>query len=108
MSEILRRVQTLVLSGDYLVSDHGFNELEEDAILATDVIAGIATAVAVEDYSDRVRGLSVLALQQDTDGRPIHVVWAIPAGERRPAVLVTAYRPDQGLWDDDFKQRKRP
>ena len=108
MSEILRRVQTLVLAGDYLVSDHGFNELEQDAILASDIVAGIATAIAVEDYSDRMRGLGVLALQQDADGRPVHVVWAIPAGERRPAVLVTAYRPDPDLWDDDFKRRKRP
>ena len=27
MSETLRRVQTLVLAGDYLVSEHGFDEL---------------------------------------------------------------------------------
>ena len=105
MSETLRRVQTLILSGDYLVSDHGFDELVEDGILPSDVITGIATAVPVEDYRDRVRGLSVLALQNDGNGRPIHVVWAIPAGERRPAVLVTAYRPDPALWDSDFKQR---
>ena len=39
MSETLRRVQALVLSGDYLVSDHGFNELEDDGILASEVIA---------------------------------------------------------------------
>jgi hypothetical protein len=106
MSETLRRVQTLVLSGDYLVSDHGFNELEEDAIVATEAIIGIATATAIEDYPDRTRGPSVLALQHDADGRAIHVVWAIPAGERRPAVLVTAYRPDPELWDSDFRERK--
>jgi hypothetical protein len=105
MSETLRRVQTLVLSGDYRVSEHGFDELEQDAILASDAIAGIATAVAIEDYPDRVRGPSVLARQHDVDGRPIHVVWAIPAGERRPAVLVTAYRPNPSLWDNDFKRR---
>jgi hypothetical protein len=33
MSETLRRVQTLVLSGDVRVSDHGYEELRKDAIL---------------------------------------------------------------------------
>jgi hypothetical protein len=50
MSETLRRAQTLVLSGNYRVSDHGFNELEEDAIIAGEAIAGIAAATAIEDY----------------------------------------------------------
>ena len=107
MNRTLGRVQALVLSGDYLVSDHGFSELEDDAILASDVIAGVADATAVEDYPDRDRGPSVLALQYDADGGPIHVVWAIPAGERRPAILVTAYRPDPDLWDSDFMRRIR-
>jgi hypothetical protein len=70
MSETLRRIQTLVLTGDYRVSDHGFDELEEDAILATEAIAGIAAATAIEEYPDRKRGPSVLALQHDGDGRP--------------------------------------
>jgi uncharacterized protein DUF4258 len=107
MSETLRRVQALVLAGDYRVSDHGFDELEDDAILAVDVVDGIVAAIAVEDYPDRDRGASVLALQHDANDDAIHVVWALPAGERRPAVLVTAYRPDPSYWDSDFKQRKR-
>jgi hypothetical protein len=106
MSETLRRVQALVLSGDYRVSDHGFDELEHDVIVATEAIAGVAAAIAIEDYPDRFRGPSVLALQNDADGRAIHVVWAIPAGERRPAVLVTAYRPDPELWDSELRKRK--
>jgi hypothetical protein len=106
MSETLRRVQTLVLAGDYLVSDHGFDELEEDAILAADAISGIVAATAIEDYPGRKRGPSVLALQHDGYGRAIHVVWGIPVGQRRPAVLITAYRPNPALWDSDFRKRK--
>ena len=102
----MRRVQALVLSGDFLLSDHGFDELAKDGILPGSALAGVATAIAVEDYRDRRRGPSVLALQDDADGRPIHVVWTIPAGARRPAVLVTAYRPDPALWDSEFKRRK--
>ena len=105
MSETLRRIQTLVLVGDLHVSEHGFAELRKDDILIDDAVAGIATAVAVEDYPDRRRGPSVLALQYDTHGRPIHVVWALPANARRPAVIVTAYRPNPTIWDSDFKRR---
>jgi hypothetical protein len=107
MSETLRRVQALVLGGDVLISDHGYDELDEDGILATEALDGIASAELVEDYPDRARGPSVLTLQFGADGRPIHVVWAVPAGQRRPAVLVTAYRPDPALWDGEFKQRKK-
>lgn len=84
MSETLRRVQTLVLVGDFRVSEHGFDELEEDGILASDAIAGVAAATAVEDYPDRVRGPGVLALQHDANGSAIHVVWAFqPANAAR-------------------------
>src|SRR5947209_1819682 len=107
MSETLRRVQALVLGGDVHISDHGYDELEADGILAEDPLVGIAAAELVEDYPDRARGPSVLSLQFDAAGQAIHVVWAIPAGERRPAVLVTAYRPDRALWDSEFKRRKK-
>ena len=106
MSETLRRVQTLILSGDVRVSEHGYEELGKDAILIEDAVAGITSAVLVENYPERFRGPSILTLQQDANGRPIHVVWAIPAAERRPAVLVTAYRPDPRLWDSEFRRRK--
>jgi hypothetical protein len=103
VSEILRRAQALVLSDDVEVSDHGYEELLKDDMVATEVFAGIATAVAIEEYRERHR---VLTLQYDGAGRPVHVVWAVPAIERRPAVLVTAYRPDPKLWDSDFKRRR--
>jgi hypothetical protein len=105
-SETLARIKTLVLAGDVHVSEHGYEELGKDAILIENVVEGIGSAVLVEGYPDRFRGPSVLTLQRDADGRPIHVVWAIPADERRLAVLVTAYRPDPSLWDSDFVRRK--
>jgi hypothetical protein len=106
MSEILRRILALVLAGDVHVSDHGYEELAKDDILLEDVMAGIATAILLEEYPDRFRGPGVLTLQHDARGQPLHVVWALPANERRPTVLVTAYRPDPTLWDADFRQRK--
>jgi hypothetical protein len=106
MSETLRRVQMLALRDNVRVSDHGFDKLRKDGILPSDALAGILTAKAIEDYPDRARGPSVLTLQRDANDRPIHVVWAIPADEVGPAVLVTAYRPDPALWDEHFERRK--
>jgi hypothetical protein len=108
MSETLRRVQMLILRDEVRISDHGFDELRKDGILPGEAIAGVLIAKAIEDNPDRVRGPSVLALQRDANGRPIHAVWAIPAGETGPAVLVTAYRPDPALWDEEFEKRKTP
>ncbi len=102
MSELFRRIQTLVLAGDYLISDHAYEEMIEDGILPGNVVDGIVSSLAIESYPGRER---ILMLQHDVEERPIHVVWTIHA-ERHSAVLVTAYRPSPRLWDSDFKRRK--
>ena len=107
MSETLRRVQALVLSGDYIVSRHGFRELAADDIVAEDAVAGVHTAIVVEDYPDSRKEPSVLVLEYDRDGRPIHVMWGVPKDAGRPAMLVTAYRPAQERWSSDFTKRTR-
>ncbi len=107
MSEILRRVQGLVGRGEYRVSKHGFRELIADDILASDALAGVGAAVIIEDYPDTRKEPSVLVLQHDHEGRPIHVMWGIPKTEGTPAVLVTAYRPAPDRWSDDFINRKK-
>lgn len=105
MSETLAQVQALVARGEVRISDHGYDEMADDGIIAGDVLAGLTAAVVVEEYPDDPRGPSFLALQRDTEGRPIHVVWGIPKGRSAPAVLVTAYRPDPSRWSSDFVRR---
>jgi hypothetical protein len=107
MSEILRRVQELVSRGEYRVSQHGFRELLADDILAADVLAGIEAAAVVEEYPDSRKEPSVLVLQRDGEGEPIHVMWGIPKADGTPAVLVTAYRPAPDRWSPDFMNRKK-
>jgi hypothetical protein len=106
MSETLRRVQALVARGDYIVSRHGFRELAADDIVAEDAIAGVASAVVVEDYPTSRKEPSVLALQRDRNGRPIHVMWGIPKDAGTPAILVTAYRPTLERWTADYMKRR--
>jgi hypothetical protein len=106
MSETLRRVQALVAGNDYIISRHGFRELAADDIVAQDAVAGVPAAMLVEDYPDSRKEPSVLVLQYDRDSRPIHVMWGVPKAHGRPAILVTAYRPDPERWSRDFRRRK--
>ena len=78
MSEILRRVQALVSRGEYRVSQHGFRELIADDILAGDVLASLGWAIVIEDYPDTRKEPSVLVLQHDGEGRPIHAMLGYP------------------------------
>ena len=105
MSETLERIRSLIENKDLQISAHGYDELAADDILAREVLAGVKNAILIEDYPDFHKGASVLVLQEDEKGRPVHVVWGIPKGAKKTAVLITAYRPDATKWTADFKRR---
>jgi hypothetical protein len=106
LSEFLEKVRALVARGEVLVSAHGYEELAADAISVRDVVDGLNAAVVIEDYPDYPKGPCALVLEQDGRNQPVHVVWGIPAGQDSPAVVVTAYRPDPGKWNETWRKRK--
>ena len=106
LSVTLKKIKRLAVSGDVRVSDHGYDELANYGLTAREIVSGVENGILVEDYPDYPKGASVLVLQTDKDGQPVHAVWGIPKGHERPAVLVTAYRPDPDRWNDNFMKRK--
>lgn len=106
MGEFVERVRALVRAGNVRISEHGYDELAEDGLTARELLAGIPEAVVVEEYPNYPKGPCVLLLQKDRAGKPIHAVWGILKGHDKPAVLVTAYRPDPARWDTSFLRRQ--
>ena len=102
----LEKIRILAAQGRILASAHGYDELAADDIFFSEIVNGLKDAEIVEDYPSASKGPSVLVLQHDEHGRPIHVVWGIPKGSDGPAVLVTAYRPDPKKWSRDFRERR--
>ncbi|HEX5411847.1 MAG TPA: DUF4258 domain-containing protein [Terriglobia bacterium] len=70
------------------------------------LLSGVIDAKAIEEYPTYHKGPCVLVLQQDSEGKPIHVLWGIPSRVATPAVVVTAYRPNPSRWTADFLRRK--
>lgn len=106
MSDFFDKVCALVSDREVRISEHGYDELAEDNLTAREVLGGIADAVIVEEYPDYPKGPCMLLLQKDNSGAPIHVVWGIPKGHDKPAVLITAYRPDPEQWNESFVRRR--
>ncbi len=107
MSSTFEAVLALVEVLDVRISEHGYDELAEDGLTVTEILDGMGNARVVEDYPEYPKGPSILVLQFDREGRPIHTVWGIPKGHNRPAVLVTAYRPDPSRWQAGFMERRK-
>ena len=106
MSEFVEKVHALIRTGDIRISEHGYDELAEDGLTAREVLSGVPDALVVEEYPNYPKGPCVLFLQKDGNGAPIHVVWGIPRGHDNPVVLITAYRPEPGRWDQSFTRRR--
>ena len=107
MSETFKKIIELIEKGEVIISNHGYDELAEDGLMAKEIIASVKEGKVVEDYPGYPKGPCVLVLQRDRQGNPIHVVWGIPKNTSSPAVLVTAYKPDRSIWTDDFMERRK-
>ena len=107
MSATLERVKRLAAVGDIRISEHGYDELAADGLSAREIVSGLDAGIAVEDYPAFHKGPCVLVLQLDANHAPVHALWGLPIGSDRPAVLITAYRPDPKRWDESYMVRMK-
>jgi hypothetical protein len=68
MNETFNGILDLVLKGEVRISEHAYDEMEQDGILARDVVSGASSGVVIEDYPDYPKGPCVLVLQHDREG----------------------------------------
>lgn len=73
------------------VSEHGFQELEEDGIFPDEVTGTVETGLVVEDYPDAWKGPTVLVRQTLANGRHFHAMGILEDQRSRG-------RPDNGLF----------
>lgn len=107
MGSVWSAIKPLIDMRDIRISNHGYDELSADDIKVKDIIKSAPDARVVEEYPDFVKGMAVLVYQNDNEKNHYHVLWGVPRGFNRPAVLITAYRPDPEKWSDDFLRRKK-
>ena len=105
MPSLLEQVQALVAAGMLAPTGHGGLRMQERTLPETILTHGIADATVVEEYPEGNIGPSVLLLQYDAFGQPLHVVWGIKRGQTDLAWVITAYRPDD-RWESDLMTRR--
>lgn len=86
-------------------SGHAVRKMFEREISRDTVLGVIADGEIIVDYPDDRPYPSALVLGFP-EGRPVHAVIAKDPASGQ-CTVVTAYRPDPALWQDDFKTRRR-
>jgi hypothetical protein len=104
-SATFERIHELVKIGDWSGSDHALLRLEEHGIVASELADRIDLGLVIEDYPGYYAGSCLLVLQEDGGG-PVHALWGLMQETDRPAVLISAYRPDAEQWHDDNRTRR--
>jgi hypothetical protein len=100
----LAAIREQVARGEYVVSFTHTEKLRERKIGAGDLEAAIRNGVIVEDYFQDPRGPSCLILGR-SGSRPLHVVCGRVEAEQ--ILIITAYEPDPGEWEPDWRTRRR-
>ena len=86
-------------------SGHAINQMFKRRISKQDVRFVIDNGETIKEYTDDKPFPSKLILGF-TNKRALHVVLANDL-EQETCYVITAYFPDAGLWDKDFKSKKK-
>lgn len=107
MSETLELVRALVKQDNFRDSLHAVHELVDDGLLIEPIIRDISTAMVVGDYPDYHKDRRFWFFNSTKLVSPFIWSGGVPKGQKEPAVLVTAYRPDPQRWDASSTRRRQ-
>jgi len=96
-------IRRKVAEGKYAISFTHSEKLRLRRIKAADIEQAVKSGNIIEDYPNDPRGASCLILGR-VGNRPLHILFARLEAEE--LLLVTAYEPDPGEWEDDRQTRK--
>lgn len=89
-AHILKKIRDCVREGNLVVTQHAFEEMNDDDLLQADVEHCILTGVIVERQWDKEwQEWKYIIAGESADGRTIEVV--LKSGRGGNAVIITAY-----------------
>ncbi len=89
--------------GRLIFSGHALRRMFERNIGKDEVVAAVADGEVILEYPEDQPYPSVLILAL-TESVPLHVL--VARDEQDICYIVTSYRPDASLWQNDFKKRR--
>ena len=95
---------TLMKCTSLLISGHGFLKMAERYITVEEIEYVIKEGEVIQSYKDDKPYPSFLLLGF-INNKPVHIVVA-KNEEDESCILITAYIPEAGIWDDLFKTKK--
>ena len=85
------------------ITEHARLRLVERGITVSDIISCIASGEIIEQYEDDKPFPSCLILGHSAKNKPIH---AVVSEDGEFIYLITAYFPNENVWESDFRTRK--
>ena len=83
-------------------TDHILKRLMQRGITQDDVLQAIRTGEIIDQYPDDYPFPSCLILGLSVDGKSLHVVCGLGLDE---IYMITAYYPNPGEWDNEFRKK---
>ena len=90
---------------EVIFSNHAFEKMFEREINPSEVIFVINNGELIHEYPDDKPHKSYLMLGFPKN-RPLHVVVGVDEFSKR-CYVITVYLPEPGLWDKEFKVRRK-
>lgn len=85
---------------------HALQRMFERGITDADIRQALTIGLVIARYPEDTPYPSCLWLGKDTQGKPLHIVFADNTAECE-RIIITVYRPDPAQWTDNYTQRKR-